>query len=653
MPDNADPSRAYRPDIDGLRALAIVLVVAYHYFGLPGGYVGVDVFFVISGYLITGILLSDLAGRRLSFVDFYARRFRRILPPLLVVIAASLLVGWVCLLPADLRELSEEAWAGAVYILNFLLWHESGYFDVGATTKPLLHLWSLGIEEQFYLVWPAFLLVAFWCRRRVDLGILGILVASFVVNLITIQDDQAGAFYSPLSRLWELAAGGLLVQMERTRGGTGPDSHGATNTSASLRAALPVAGLVLILSAAILYNSALRFPGYFAVIPVLGAALILAGGGEAWFNRTILACRPMVHVGKRSYSLYLWHWPVLVLATLIVADLHFKYLNAVCLIVSCCLAWGTYSWYERPIRRIPMNVGNAWRFLTVGVASSVAIATVGVLLASGTLARSADSRLITRKLPRPEDGCTFDGSALAKPNTAIFGPCEVVRYPGHPVVVLVGDSHSASLYSGLKPYLDVRQINLIRYSAAGCVPLLTTGTSPGCAATFEYVLDKIQRSPPNLVIVSAYYLKWAQLYVGYENLLFQRVAQLKRAGVQNVLIVGQMPIWGDTLPRILNQKYLRLGRAAPTRMFTGLLPESLQIDETMRSESERLGLSYFSVKDQLCNLQGCLTRVGENLPDDLIVFDDGHVTPPGARYLVATGLGQRVESLLAGSKKGP
>jgi peptidoglycan/LPS O-acetylase OafA/YrhL len=172
MPDNADTDRAYRPDIDGLRALAIVLVVAYHYFGLPGGYVGVDVFFVISGYLITGILLRDLEGGRLGLLDFYARRFRRILPPLLVVIGASLLVGWLCLLPVDLRELSEEACASAVYVLNFLLWHESGYFDAAATTKPLLHLWSLAIEEQFYLLWPAFLLLANWCRRRVDLGIL-------------------------------------------------------------------------------------------------------------------------------------------------------------------------------------------------------------------------------------------------------------------------------------------------------------------------------------------------------------------------------------------------------------------------------------------------------------------------------------------------
>ena len=251
------------------------------------------------------------------------------------------------------------------------------------------------------------------------------------------------------------------------------------------------------------------------------------------------------------------------------------------------------------------------------------------------------------KLPIPEDDCTFAGSAVAKPNTAIFAPCEVLRYPGRPVVVLVGDSHAAALYAGLKPYLDSRHINLIRYSATGCVPLVTRNASPGCAATYEYVLDKIQSSPPNLVIVSAYYLTWIQFDAGYEEFLLQRMAQLPRAGALNVLMVGQMPIWGDTLPRILNQKYLRLGHAAPTRMFTGLLPESLKTDETMRSASASLGLPYYSLKDQLCNPQGCLTRIGERLPEDLIVFDDGHVTVAGARYLLATGLGQRIDALLA------
>ena len=344
---------------------------------------------------------------------------RRILPPLLVVILATLLVGWVWLLPFDFRVLSKEAAASALYVFNFLLWHESGYFDVASGTKPLLHLWSLAVEEQFYLVWPAFLLLAYWCKRRTDLAILGILLVSFLVNLLTVQGDQTAAFYSPLSRLWELAAGGLLVQLACRR------SRSTRQCEARCHAVFPthcrsIAGLVLILGAALLYTSRSQFPGYLAAVPVLGAVLIVAGGERAWLNRAVLARGPMVHVGKLSYSLYLWHWPVLVLATLLYTDQHFRYLPGACLVLSILLAWGTYYWVERPIRRLAVNPTSAWRFLALGIGASLTIAAFAWLTSAGILARPADAGLITKDYQRPENGCTFAG--LSAPEAA-SGPC--------------------------------------------------------------------------------------------------------------------------------------------------------------------------------------------------------------------------------------
>jgi peptidoglycan/LPS O-acetylase OafA/YrhL len=652
MAESGDPTRTYRPDIDGLRALAILLVVGYHYFRLPGGFVGVDVFFVISGYLITGMLLSDLEGSGLSLVEFYARRVRRILPALLSVILSCLFVGWVWLLPFDLRVLSEEAGASALYIFNFLLWHESGYFDIAANTKPLLHLWSLAVEEQFYLVWPAILLLAHRYKRRTTLGIFAVLLASFVINLITIQNDPVADFYSPLSRLWELASGGLLVQFERIRYRTRAQAAEPVSNKSWSRDAWPIFGALLILGSAGLYNSGSSFPGYLAVVPVIGAVLIVAGGPGSWLHRAFLACRPMVWVGKLSYSLYLWHWPVLVLATLLFADQHFRYLTTGCLALSVLLAWGTYCWCERPIHRIPVNVGNAWKFLTVGIGSSVVIAAFAFLVSSRMLVRASDSMLITQEYRRPQNGCTFAGLDAAEPNTTIFAPCEVIKFPGRPIVVLVGDSHASALYGGLLPYLDAQRINLIEYSATGCMPLSIRGVTPACTRTYEYVLHRIARDNPDLVILSAYYLTWIyQLPTGYEKFVIPSVAALRHAGAKNVLIVGQMPIWEGTLPRILNQNYLRLGQGAPRRMFTGLLPESLKVDDTLRSTSAQLGVPYYSLKEQLCNAQGCLTRVGDKLPEDLIVYDDGHLTTAGARYLMETGLGQRIDSLLVGEKQ--
>jgi peptidoglycan/LPS O-acetylase OafA/YrhL len=644
MPVSGDPSRAYRPDIDGLRALAIVLVIAYHYFGLPGGYVGVDVFFVISGYLITGLLLAELEDSRLSFLGFYARRVRRILPALLIVLVTSLLVGWLWLLPHDLRVTAQEAGASALYVFNFVLWHQFGYFDISASTKPLLHLWSLAVEEQFYLVWPAFLLLANRLRRRADLGILAVLVASFLVNLITVQNDQVAAFYSPLSRLWELAAGALLAQLQRSRTGARPSRW---------QNCLPIVGLLMILGAATLYDSNTEFPGFRAAVPVFGAVLIVAGGARAWLNRDLFARRPMVVIGKLSYSVYLWHWPVLVVASLLFASEHFRYLNIACLAISGLLAWGTYCWCERPIRRIPVGPGNAWKFVAVGIGSSVTLATSAFLMSSGTLARESDSMLITREYQRSEHGCTFPGLDAHGANTAIFAPCEVVRFPGRPIVVLVGDSHAAALFEGLRPYLDVRKVNLFEYTATGCMPMTIVGATSACAATYEYILAMIKRDKADLVILSAHHLTWtAHLPGGYEQSVIQQMAQLRKSGAQHVLIVGQMPIWGGTLPRILNQEYLRLGQPAPTRMFTGLVPESLQIDDRMNVASAELGLPYHSLKAQLCNAQGCIVRVGDQLPDDLIVFDDGHLTAAGARFVMASGLGPRIDSLLAGPIQG-
>jgi peptidoglycan/LPS O-acetylase OafA/YrhL len=655
MPNVVDPTRAYRPDIDGLRALAILLVIGYHYFGLPGGYIGVDVFFVISGYLITAMLLADLRGSRLSLLDFYARRVRRIVPPLLVVIMASFFVGWAWLMPYDFRTLSAEIWASALYVFNIVLWHQSGYFDAAADTKPLLHLWSLAVEEQFYLVWPAILLLANRWKRRTDLAIVAILFASFLVNLVTIQDDQAAAFYSPLSRLWELAAGGLLAQFEpifnRARLQVGRD---AANASSS-KSYLPIVGLLLILSAAVLYNSSSNFPGYLASVPVLGAMLIIAGGAGSWLNRAFLAFRPMVYVGKLSYSLYLWHWPVLVLATLLYPDQHVGYLKGASLALSGMLAWGTYYCCERPIRIIPVNADNAWKFLLIGIGSSGTVAAFAILVSSGMLVRTTDSKFIAKDHRPAKYGCFANGRIGYKPDMAVFASCEVIRFPGRPVIFLVGDSHAYALYQGLRPYLDARQINLVEYSVVYCMPLSASNTAPVCGGYYRYILDKIERDKPDLVILSAHHLIWSRTVVAgeapqYDQLVSRQMTEFSHAGVPQVLIVGQVPIWSRPLPRVLNEEYLRFGQVAPTRMFTGLERESIQIDDSMKLASAEVGIPYYSLKDKLCNAQGCLTRVGDDLPEDLIVYDESHLTAAGASYLVGSGLGQRIDSLLAWRK---
>src|SRR5580692_1531681 len=306
-------SSAHRKDIDGLRAIAVLAVLGFHCGipWLPGGFVGVDIFFVISGYLICSIIYRDLQAGTFSIARFYERRFKRILPALSAVLLCCLILAALVMSPVEASLLGKSALATTLSGSNFLFWHQSGYFDAGSGMKPLLMTWSLAVEEQFYMAFPLIMLLLRGRSRRSLLAILGILCAlSFSVSLIAEFTSPSLNFYSPLTRAWELGAGTLLAiwQTGRTKSASWPSWR--TDAAGAI-------GLLLIAGPIFWYLPETRFPGYEAIPPVLGAVLILASaGGRA--NR-ILAIPPLVGVGLISYSLYLWHWPLLSFARIISA----------------------------------------------------------------------------------------------------------------------------------------------------------------------------------------------------------------------------------------------------------------------------------------------------------------------------------------------
>jgi peptidoglycan/LPS O-acetylase OafA/YrhL len=333
---------AYRPDIDGLRAIAVVAVVLFHAFpsSLPGGFAGVDMFFTISGFLITGLLLRDHARGAFSLRHFYARRIQRIFPALALVLVACMGAGWLVLTADELAALGTFTSGGAAFLSNFLLWRASGYFDTAADTKPLLHLWSLGIEEQFYLVWP--LLLWWWFRwpQRLGLWMGACVLASLAYSLWAVRVDAVMAFYSPLPRLWELGVGGLLAYalwrnpqlLQRYR-----------SVAAYLGALLVALGLVLL-------DKGAAFPGWWALLPTLGTVLLIFSGDASWLGRRVLSSKALVAVGLISYPLYLWHWPLLSFARILLAETPPAEVRAALVAASVVLAWLTYRWVERPIR---------------------------------------------------------------------------------------------------------------------------------------------------------------------------------------------------------------------------------------------------------------------------------------------------------------
>ncbi len=335
----------YRPDIDGLRAIAVLLVVAFHAYpkSVKGGFIGVDIFFVISGYLISTIIFANLQNNTFSFKDFYIRRVRRIFPPLILVLFSCIVFGWFGLIPDEYVELGSHIFGGASFTSNIILWHEAGYFDNSTELKPLLHLWSLGVEEQFYILWP-FLIWAAW-RLGFDIfkTILAIGIASFCLNIYMANQNAVIDFYSPLTRFWELLFGAALSWLVLQKK-VNLSNHGNLATlGSSVGIGLLVAGCALI-------TSSTAFPGWWALLPTLGATLLIAMGPYSWINRKILSNQVLVWFGLISFPLYLWHWSLLAFWRVAEGVETHSYIRIRIVLISILLAWLTYYFVERPIR---------------------------------------------------------------------------------------------------------------------------------------------------------------------------------------------------------------------------------------------------------------------------------------------------------------
>lgn len=331
----------YRSDIDGLRAFAVTSVLIFHAFPslMPGGFVGVDVFFVISGFLISGIIFKEIEAGNFSFSNFYARRVKRIFPALITMLMTSYAFGWFFLFNDDFRRLGSHIFRASLFLSNFILWREAGYFDNAAETKPLLHLWSLGIEEQFYIVWPV-ILWAFWRFKALRLPLMaGLTSCSLVWNIYQSQLDLTHDFYSPLTRFWELSAGAWLAfHVSR---------HPQTPSKANLISGLAVC---LLVAAVYIIDRQKAFPGGWALMPVLGAVLLIYAGPTAWCNKFLFSQRGVVWVGAISYPLYLWHWPALAFARIVEGATPSVAVRLGAVLLAVLLAWGTLHWIEKPIR---------------------------------------------------------------------------------------------------------------------------------------------------------------------------------------------------------------------------------------------------------------------------------------------------------------
>lgn len=463
----------YRPDIDGLRALAVLAVIAFHAFpsALPGGFIGVDVFFVISGFLITTLIREGLQQQSFSFSAFYAGRIRRLFPSLIVVLIACQVFGWFALLSNEYKALGKHIAAAAVFIPNFIFWGESGYFDYAADAKPLLHLWSLGIEEQFYFFWPVVVWLGY--RHKTSLYTLGVVLClgSLAWSLMTIEQSPPGVFFSPITRMWELISGCLLAFFidDKPRAVDPLKPHEPKSGSDRwTHPASALIGLSLLSLAALFFDGDLLYPGAWALVPVVGTCFIISAGNQSWINRAILSNRLMVWVGLISYPLYLWHWPLLSFSRIIEGGKPDWQIRLTLVVVSFVLAYLTYSFIERPIR-----YGKHLRLKTYALIITMSL--VGTLgwatyLHDGFKSRTVD-KVIEAQLADLEFDIS-DGEGWYCQNTQHDSPRCHSTGP-NPSVVVMGDSHALTIYSGLRSLFNEKGQDIGLYGASdGCPPLL-------------------------------------------------------------------------------------------------------------------------------------------------------------------------------------
>ncbi|CAG4884169.1 Acyltransferase family protein [Georgfuchsia toluolica] len=465
--------------------MAILSVVAYHALPayVPGGFVGVDVFFVISGFLISTIIFKSLADNDFSFLEFYAHRIRRIFPALLIVMACCFVLGWFALLPEEYKQLGKHIAAGAGFVLNFILWKEAGYFDVASELKPLMHLWSLAIEEQFYLGFPLLIWLAWRIRINLVLVISTVLALSFGANMIGVHYDVVQTFFVPQTRFWELMTGVLLAWLSlnggnkgeggliwgnrcMTRGGALCD---VTTRQAMLMSMLSLVGLALILASVFLFNKTMPYPGARAAMPVAGSMLLILAGQESLINRILLSSRVMVFVGIVSYPLYLWHWPLLSFARILESETLSLEIGATAVTLSFILAALTYRLVEKPIR----YGGHAG---TKSIVLCILMALVGFIGYNAFDREGLPFRqkqlLLNNERHQFRKIAASDESRCLRRFPTFRGYCLLAK-DSQPTIAVIGDSLTPGLFNGLKEATaNDASVNILGLSLGGMLPLM-------------------------------------------------------------------------------------------------------------------------------------------------------------------------------------
>jgi peptidoglycan/LPS O-acetylase OafA/YrhL len=626
----------YRADVDGLRAVAILPVIFYHAgVGFSGGYVGVDIFFVISGYLISGLILKDLNHDRFHITEFWERRVRRIVPALAVVVLATFVAGWFLFFPQDLKELGQSMLAQAVLASNFYFYADAGYFTQGVDLKPLIHTWSLAVEEQFYLFFPFFLIgVRRFSRKSIIPAILAVGAVSLLLSVYCSYAHSRANFYLLPTRAWELLTGSLLAAI--------PARQVSVRWLAEF---LSVCGLAAILCALFLFDSETRFPGAAALLPCVGAALIIWSNDHTLtLAGKCLASRPMVFIGMISYSLYLWHWPVLVFfkyATLSPIPMVWRF---VLLLASVALATVSWKYVETPFRKRVVLKQRSQVFLFGGVTTALIMLTgLGVYRWQGL-----PSRIPVAALKYLEG--TAAGDAASPVSERILTLADAQKGDFHelgngdkkqPISLLLwGDSHAQVILPAVDSLCQEHSWRGVAATHSQTAPLigydsegvwsLKSDSIPFNNAVVDFIHS---RHIPNVLIIARwdYYIETDKGTGKLRAGLLATIEALQRSGAR-IWIMRQVPRYPWNVPKAL-----------ATAVLHGHNPEELGLPlAEYRTESQSQdslfdglakdfpGVTVLDPADRFVSASG-RCKVAQN--GKALYYDSDHVNVLGAMML--------------------
>lgn len=616
--------KTYRPDIDGLRTLAVLPVLLFHAGFLsiagipiaPGGYVGVDVFFVISGYLISKIIHAEITEDRWSVATFYARRVRRIFPALFVVYAACMIWAGAFGLSLDAEAVRSAVLSSVLFVSNLHFAGHSGYFDTGLQNNPLLHTWSLSIEEQFYILFPILLIALRRVSETTRLAVLALLVAaSFAASVFLSATAADSAYYSLSARAWELGIGSLLA------------IWGPVRMKRGLAEILGFSGFAAILVAILGFDKTTAFPGPWALLPVLGAAaVILSGSSEKTTVSRLLSLAPMRGIGLISYSLYLWHWPVLVVMRLSGYGDRVSALFAIGL--SFLLAFLSWRFIERPFRQ--KSTTSSGRVVQLGAMAMASICAVALFLplANGILQpMPEDMKQLAAYDGAADKASMREGTCFLTTRTGGFeafnpGTC-LTRDESRKNILLIGDSHGAQLYEALRL---TQEAHILQANASGCLPLQNAPGDRRCRDLWTYLTDEFLPGQHFDAIIMAG--RWKP---GTEAAAFATAEDLS-AHADRVIVIGPNMEFPLALPRMLAQEN---AEANFLQVDEKQSPLPREIDRDFRAAAPKGSkVTYLSFFETLCAIECPLfSTVG-----DPALYDENHLTVSMAMdFILAAG----------------